>query len=71
MKTFERKPTDGLRIRETLLTVMDTLRLRWEDPVEKLMEAFEAIAAKPETDVADILFPKKQEARVSPSAAKP
>ena len=43
MKTFERKPTDGLRIRETLLTVMDTLRLRWEDPVEKLMEAFEAI----------------------------
>ena len=50
---------------------MDTLRLRWEDPVEKLMEAFEAIAANPETDVTDILFPKKPEAKVSPSAAKP
>ena len=62
--SFGSQSTDGLRIRETLLTVMDTLRLRWEDPVEKLMEAFEAIAAKPETDVADILFPKKPAAGV-------
>ena len=50
---------------------MDTLRLRWDDPVGKLMEAFEAIAANPETDATDILFPKKPDAKVSSFAAKP
>ena len=50
---------------------MDTLRLRWEDPVEKLKEAFEAIAANPGTDVTDILFPKKPDAEVGQPAAKP
>ena len=62
--SFGSQSTDGLRIRETLLTVMDTLRLRWDDPVGKLMEAFEAIAANPEADVTDILFPKKPAAGV-------
>ena len=69
--SFGSQSTDGLRIRETLLTVMDTLRLRWDDPVGKLMEAFEAIAANPETDATDILFPKKPDAKVSSFAAKP
>ena len=62
--SFGSQSTDGLRIRETLLTVMDTLRLRWDDLVGKLMEAFEATAANPEADVTDILFPKKPAAGV-------
>ena len=69
--SFGSQSTDGLRIRETLLTVMDTLRLRWDDPVGKLMEAFEAIAANPEADVTDILFPRNPAAEVGQPAAKP
>ena len=57
--SFGSQSVEGLRIRETLLTVMDTLRLRWEDPVGKLMEAFEAIAADPGANVTGILFPPK------------
>ena len=32
---------------------------------------FAATQRNPETDVSDILFPKKPEAKVSPSTAKP
>ena len=68
--SFGSQSTDGLRIRETPLTVMDTLRLRWDDPVGKLMEAFEAIAANPEADVTDILFPRNPAAGVGCLAAR-
>lgn len=69
--SFGSQSIDGLRIRETLLTVMDTLRLRWDDPVGKLMEAFSAVAANPEADVTDILFPRQNPIAVNSSAARP
>lgn len=69
--SFGSQSVEGLRIRETLLTVMDTLRLRWDDPVGKLMEAFEAIAADPDADVTSILFPMKHPNPPKSTAAKP
>jgi len=69
--SFGSQSIDGLRIRETLLTVMDTLRLRWDDPVGKLMEAFSAVSANPEADVTDILFPRQNPIAVNSSAARP
>lgn len=69
--SFGSQSIDGLRIRETLLTVMDTLRLRWDDPVGKLMEAFSAVSANPEADVTDILFPRQNPIAVNSGAARP
>lgn len=54
---FGSQSEKGLRTRETLTSVMHTLALRHDDPVEVLRKGFDAYARNPTANIADILFP--------------
>ena len=47
----------ALMVREVLQSVIESLRLRYPDPVGKLTEALDAYAANPKTRIEDMLFP--------------
>lgn len=48
----------GLKTRETLMTVIDTLSLRNEDVVAKLIDVLNELARDPERNVSDLLWGK-------------
>ena len=50
----------GLKTRETLMSIIDTIRLRYDDPVRKLSSVFDALARNPEADVAKLLWDEPQ-----------
>ena len=46
----------ALKTRETLMTVIDTLSLRNEDVVAKLIDVLNELVRDPKRDVADLLW---------------
>ena len=48
----------GLKTREILMTIIDTLSLRNEDAVAKLVDVLNELARDPKRDVADLLCSK-------------
>ena len=50
----------GLKTRETLMSIIDTIKLRCDDPVRKLSSVFDALARNPEDDVANLLWDEPQ-----------
>ncbi len=48
----------GLKTREILMTIIDTLSLRNEDVVAKLIDVLNELARDPKRDVADLLWGK-------------
>ena len=57
---FGSQSEKGLRTREILTSVMHTLALRHEDPVEVLRRGFDAYSRDPSANIAEILFPKRE-----------
>lgn len=57
----------GLKTRETLMSVVDTLRLRFDDPVRKLSDVLDALARDRDADVSLLLWGKA----ASPQASSP
>ena len=56
----------GLKTRETLMTIIDTLSLRCDDPVAKLSQVLDAIGRSKKTNVSELLWgPKTQPANVA------
>lgn len=58
----------GLKTRETLMTIIDTLSLRCDDPVSKLSQALDAIGCDKKADVAELLWGPKPTATVATTA---
>ena len=58
----------GLKTRETLMTIIDTLSLRCGDPVSKLSQALDAIGCDKKADVAELLWGPKPTATVATTA---
>ena len=56
------------KTRETLMTVIDTLSLRCDDPVSKLSQALDAIGCDKKADVAELLWGPKPTATVATTA---
>ena len=50
----------GLKTRETLMSIIDTLRLRYDNPVRKLSSALDARARNPKADISNLLWSDKQ-----------
>ena len=46
----------GLKTRETLMTIIDTLSLRCDDPVAKLSQILNAIGHDRKADVTELLW---------------
>ena len=46
----------GLRTRETLMSIIDSLKLRFDDPVKKLSEVLNALARNKNADVGNLLW---------------
>lgn len=44
----------GLKTRETLMSIIDTLSLRHDDPVGKLSRVFDALARNPKANVSQL-----------------
>lgn len=55
---FRSQSEKGLKTRETLMTVIDTLSLRNEDVVAKLIDVLSELARDPERNVSDLLWCK-------------
>ena len=53
---FGSQSEKGLKTRETLMSVIDTLKLRCDDPVRKLSGVFDALARDRDTDVSALLW---------------
>ena len=53
---FGSQSDKGLKTRETLMSVIDTLRLRHADPVRRLSEVFAAVAKDRTENVGDLLW---------------
>ena len=63
---FGSQPEKGLKTPETLMTIIDTLSLRCDDPVAKLSQVLDAIGRNKKTDVSELLWgPKTQPANVA------
>lgn len=54
--SFGSQSEKGLATRETLMAIVDTLSLRYDDPVARLAEALDAIAQNPKANVAKALW---------------
>ena len=50
----------GLKTRETMMSIIDTIKLRYDDPVRKLSSVFDALARNPKADVAALLWDEPQ-----------
>jgi hypothetical protein len=62
---FGSQSEKGLMTRETLMTIIDTLSLRCDDPVAKLSQVLDAIGRNKKTNVSELLWgPKTQPANV-------
>ena len=55
---FCSQPEKGLKTREILMTIIDTLSLRNKDIVAKLIGVLNELASNPEHDVTDLLWGK-------------
>lgn len=53
---FSSQSEQGLKTRETLMSVIDTLRLRFENPVKRLSDVLDALGRNPKSDVAARLW---------------
>ena len=53
---FGSQSEKGLKTRETLMSIIDTLKLRCDDPVKKLSEVLDALARKRDADVSALLW---------------
>ena len=53
---FGSQSEKGLKTRETLMSVIDTLKLRCDDPVRKLSGVFDALARDRDADVSALLW---------------
>ena len=53
---FGSQSEKGLKTRETLMSVIDTLKLRCDDPVRKLSDVFDALARNRDADVGELLW---------------
>ncbi len=53
---FGSQSEKGLKTRETLMTIIDTLRLRHDDPVAKLSSVLDSLARDKKADVGDLLW---------------
>ena len=53
---FGSQSEKGLKTRETLMSVIDTLKLRCDDPVRKLSDVFDALAHNRDADVGELLW---------------
>lgn len=53
---FGSQSEKGLKTRETLMTIIDTLRLRHGDPVAKLSSVLDSLARDKKADVGDLLW---------------
>jgi len=63
---FGSQSEKGLKTRETLMTVIDTLSLRCDDPVAKLSQVLDAIGRNKKTNVSELLWgPKTQPANAA------
>lgn len=54
--SFGSQSEEGLRRREILMSVIDTLYLRYKDPVAKLASVFDALAKDKHANVSDLLW---------------
>ena len=50
----------GLKTRETLMSIIDTLRLRYDNPVRKLSSVLDVLARNPKADISNLLWSDKQ-----------
>lgn len=57
---FGSQSEKGLRTREILMSIIDTLSLRNDDPVAKLAEVLDAMAKNPQADVDRLLWGEKK-----------
>ncbi len=57
---FGSQSEKGMKTRETLMSVIDTLKLRCEDPVGRLSSVFDALARNRNADVSVLLWGKEQ-----------
>lgn len=63
---FGSQSENGLKTRETLMTVIDTLSLRCDDPVAKLSQVLDAIGRGKKANVSELLWgPKSQPANAA------
>lgn len=63
---FGSQSEKGLKTRETLMTIIDTLSLRCDDPVAKLSQVLDAIGRSKKTNVSELLWgPNTQPANVA------
>lgn len=53
---FGSQSEKGLKTRETLMSIIDTLSLRHDDPVGKLSRVFDALARNPKANVSQLLW---------------
>lgn len=53
---FGSQSEKGLKTRETLMTIIDTLSLRCDDPVARLSQVLDAIGRDRKADVAELLW---------------
>ena len=53
---FGSQSEQGLKTRETLMSVIDTLRLRFENPVKRLSDVLDALGRNPKSDVVALLW---------------
>ena len=68
---FGSQSEKGMKTRETLMTIIDTLSLRYKNSVAKLIEVLDAIAANPDADVPTLLWGKPNSDVVNPDVAQP
>ena len=54
--SFGSQSERGLATRETLMAIVDTLSLRYDDPVARLAETLDVITENPKADVAKALW---------------
>lgn len=57
---FGSQSEKGLETRETMMSIIDTLRLRCKDPVRKLSEVFDVLARNHDADVSALLWSKAE-----------
>lgn len=57
---FGSQSEKGLKTRETLMSIIDTLRLRYDNPVRKLSSVLDALARNSKADISNLLWSDKQ-----------
>ena len=65
---FGSQSEKGLKTRETLMTIIDTLSLRCDDPVAKLSQVLDAIGRDRNADVSELLWGPKNAASEAAAA---